>query len=166
MAKGTDWVKVLQVLTVYRLPDPGSEWRLHRDGFGQTALADLLGGDFALAAKDTLYRCHDRLRPHKKALFTHLANRWRDLFNADWHQPEGRIEAHIFISFLAYCLHVTLRARRKVLAPGLTPRAVFEKMANVHRYPSARLRAARGFRLPCPGGQGADGACDFRKTLV
>ena len=82
--EGTDWVKVLQVLTVYRLLDPGSEWRLHRDWFGQTALADLLDGDFALAAKDTLYRCHDRLLPHKEALFSHLANRWRDLFNADY----------------------------------------------------------------------------------
>ena len=82
--EGTDWVKVLQVLTVYRLLDPGSEWRLHRDWFGQTALADLLDSDFALAAKDTLYRCHDRLLPHKEALFSHLANRWRDLFNADY----------------------------------------------------------------------------------
>jgi transposase len=82
--EGTDWVKVLQVLTVYRLLDPGSEWHLHRDWFGQTALADLLGGDFALVAKDTLYRCHDRLLPHKEALFSHLANRWRDLFNADY----------------------------------------------------------------------------------
>ena len=82
--EGTDWVKVLQVLTVYRLLDPGSEWRLHRDWFGQTALADLLGGDFALVAKDPLYRCHDRLLPHKEALFSHLANRWRDLFNADY----------------------------------------------------------------------------------
>ncbi len=82
--EGTDWVKVLQVLTFYRLLDPGSEWRLHRDWFGQTALADLLGGDFALAAKDTLYRCHDRLVEHKAALFTHLFNRWRDLFNVGY----------------------------------------------------------------------------------
>ena len=82
--EGTDWVKVLQVLTVYRLLDPGSEWRLHRDWFGQTALGDLLDSDFALVAKDTLYRCHDRLLPHKEALFSHLANRWRDLFNADY----------------------------------------------------------------------------------
>lgn len=43
-----------------------------------------------------------------------------------WHQREERIEAHVFISFLSYCLHVTLRARLKALAPGLTPRAVFE----------------------------------------
>lgn len=82
--EGTDWIKVLQVLTFYRLLDPGSEWRLHRDWFAQSALADLLGGDFALAAKDTLYRCHDRLLAHKEALFTHLSNRWRDLFHADY----------------------------------------------------------------------------------
>ena len=48
-----------------------------------------------------------------------------------WHQLESRIEAHVFISFQAYCLQVTLRARLKALAPGLTPRAVFEKMSNV-----------------------------------
>ena len=82
--EGTDWTKVLQVLTIYRLLDPGSEWRLHRDWFESTALADLLDGDFSLAAKDTLYRCHDRLLPHKEALFTHLAGKWRDLFNPDY----------------------------------------------------------------------------------
>jgi len=47
------------------------------------------------------------------------------------HQLEGRIEAHIFVAFLAYCLHVTLRARLKPLAPGLTPRAVLDKLAAV-----------------------------------
>ena len=82
--EGTDWTKVLQVLTIYRLLDPGSEWRLHRDWFPSTALADLLDGDFSLAAKDTLYRCHDLLLPHKDALFSHLHNRWRDLFNPDY----------------------------------------------------------------------------------
>lgn len=82
--EGTDWTQVLQVLTIYRLLDPGSEWRLHRDWFESTALADLLHSDFALAAKDTLYRCHDLLPPHKAALFTHLHNRWRDLFNPDF----------------------------------------------------------------------------------
>lgn len=82
--EGTDWVKVLQVLTFYRLLDPGSEWRLHRDWFDQSALADLLNSDFSLAAKDTLYRCHDLLLKHKTALFSHLSNHWRDLFNADY----------------------------------------------------------------------------------
>ena len=48
-----------------------------------------------------------------------------------FHQLEKRIEAHIFVAFMAYCLHVTLRARLKALAPGLTPRAVLDKMAEV-----------------------------------
>jgi len=48
-----------------------------------------------------------------------------------FHQDEERIEAHIFLAFLAYCLHVTLGNQLKALAPGLTPRAVFEKFAAV-----------------------------------
>ncbi len=46
-----------------------------------------------------------------------------------FHQDEARIEAHIFIAFLAYCLHVTLKRRLHVMAPGLTPRSVLEKFA-------------------------------------
>jgi transposase len=48
-----------------------------------------------------------------------------------FHQDEARIEAHIFIAFLAYCLHVTLGRRLHALAPGLTPRSVIEKFAAV-----------------------------------
>src|ERR1700704_4865169 len=48
-----------------------------------------------------------------------------------YHQLEQRVEAHIFVAFLAYCLHVTLRARLKPLAPGLTPRAVLDKFAAI-----------------------------------
>jgi hypothetical protein len=48
-----------------------------------------------------------------------------------FHQREARIEAHVFIAFLAYCLHVTLSRRLHALAPGLTPRAVLEKFAAV-----------------------------------
>jgi hypothetical protein len=48
-----------------------------------------------------------------------------------FHQQQARIEAHIFIAFLAYCLHVTLGRKLKALAPGLTPRAVLEKFAAV-----------------------------------
>lgn len=47
------------------------------------------------------------------------------------HQLERRIEAHLFLCFLAYCLHVTLRRRLRDLAPGLTPRAVLEKFATI-----------------------------------
>jgi transposase len=48
-----------------------------------------------------------------------------------FHQDESRIEAHIFVSFLAYCLHVTLGRRLRDLAPGLTARSVLEKFAAV-----------------------------------
>jgi DDE family transposase len=82
--KGTRWDQVLLVLVTYRLLAPGSEWRLHRQWFEQTALADLLGADFGLAEIHKLYRCHDRLLEHKEALFSHLAGRWKDLFNASY----------------------------------------------------------------------------------
>jgi transposase len=48
-----------------------------------------------------------------------------------FHQDEQRVEAHIFIAFLAYCLHVTLKRRLHALAPGLTPRSVLEKFSAV-----------------------------------
>jgi hypothetical protein len=48
-----------------------------------------------------------------------------------FHQDIDRIEAHIFVAFIAYCLHVSLRHRLIALAPGLTPRAVLEKFAAV-----------------------------------
>lgn len=82
--KGTRWDQVLFVLTAYRLLAPGSEWRLHREWFGRTALADLLGGDERLADPHALYACHDRVLAHKEALFGHLVERWRDLFNASF----------------------------------------------------------------------------------
>ena len=80
--QGRRWAHVLQTLVAYRLIDPGSEWRLHRQWYEESAMADLLGEDFGLVEKNTLYRCHDRLLRHKKALFSHLTNRWSDLFNA------------------------------------------------------------------------------------
>jgi len=80
--KGTRWDHVLQTLVSYRLIDPGSEWRLHREWFDKSAMADLLGGDYRLAADDTLYRCLDHLVDHKLALFSHLQQRWKDLFAA------------------------------------------------------------------------------------
>lgn len=78
--EGTDWERVLEVLVANRLIDPGSEWRLHRHWYAHSAMGDLLGADDTLAAKDTLYRCLDKLVEHKKALFGHLSERWRDLF--------------------------------------------------------------------------------------
>jgi len=80
--KGTRWDWVLRILVTYRLLDPGSEWRLYRHWFEHSAMADLLGADLELAQIHKLYECHDRLVAHKRALFTHLTQRWKDLFNA------------------------------------------------------------------------------------
>jgi transposase len=80
--KGTRWDLILQTLCAYRLIDPGSEWRLHKQWFEESAMADLLGEDFALAEIHKLYDCHDFLLEHKSALFDHLTQRWKDLFNA------------------------------------------------------------------------------------
>jgi Transposase DDE domain len=82
--KGTHWDQILQVLVSYRLIAPGSEWKLHRAWFGNSAMADLLGADFGLAEAHKLYACHDLLLAHKDALFSHLMARWRDLFNANF----------------------------------------------------------------------------------
>jgi transposase len=78
------WAKVLQLLVVNRLIDPGSEFRVHRQWFDQSAMAELLQTDFAVAEKDRLYRCLDRLLEHKAALFQHLRERWQDLFQAQF----------------------------------------------------------------------------------
>jgi transposase len=80
--EGTRWLSVLKTLVAYRLIDPGSEWRLHRLWFDQSAMGDLLGEDFAIAQKDTLYRCLDKLVAHKEDLFSYLRERWSLLFDA------------------------------------------------------------------------------------
>jgi transposase len=83
--KATRWDLVLQTLCAYRLIDPGSEWRLHRQWFEHSAMGDLLGADFSqLAECHKLYECHDLIVPHKTALFDHLSQRWKDLFNAQF----------------------------------------------------------------------------------
>ena len=78
--EGTSWYHLLMVLCAYRWIDPGSEWRLHRDWYGRSAMADLLDEDFGLVAKDNPYRCLDKLVAHKAALFSFLKERWNDLF--------------------------------------------------------------------------------------
>lgn len=80
--EGTEWLHVLKTLAMYRLIDPGSEWRLHRQWYERSAMADLLGEDEALVQPNTLYRCLDKLLAHKQALFTHLKRRWETLFDA------------------------------------------------------------------------------------
>jgi transposase len=82
--EGTCWRDILQTLVCYRLIDPGSEWRLHRLWFEQSAMGDLLGHDYALVEKNALYRTLDKLLAHKPPLFSHLQQRWRDLFGANF----------------------------------------------------------------------------------
>jgi len=48
-----------------------------------------------------------------------------------YHRLERRVDAHILIAFLAYCLQVTLKNRLQIHAPGLTPTSVLEKLATI-----------------------------------
>lgn len=76
------WAKVLELLVVRQLVAPGSKWHLHRRWFLASAMDELLDEDFAVAAKNRLYECLDKLDTHRAALFTHLQARWKDLFGA------------------------------------------------------------------------------------
>jgi transposase len=76
------WEKVLQLLAVNRLCQPGSEFAVHRQWFINSAMDELLESDFAVAEKDRLYRCLDRVLKHKDALCRHLVERWKTLFDA------------------------------------------------------------------------------------
>ncbi len=78
------WARVLQLLVVNRLIDPGSELRIHRQWFLRSAMDELLEVDFAAAGKDRLYRCLDRILAHKDALCQHLAQRWKTLFDTSF----------------------------------------------------------------------------------
>jgi len=75
---------------------------------------------------DQIWRCYMQLVFVEEAFRT-LKNDLglRPIFH---HKPE-RIEAHLFVSFLAYCLSITLRQQLRSLAPGLMPRVVLEKLA-------------------------------------
>ena len=82
--QGTRWLNVFKTLVCYRLIDPGSEWRLHRHWYEQSAMGDLLGEDFGLVQSDKLYRCLDKLVPHKQRLFAFLRQRWQALFGVQF----------------------------------------------------------------------------------
>jgi hypothetical protein len=79
--KGTRWDLIVEALCCYQLIEPGSEWKLHRYWYEKSAMGDLLGAGFELAEIHKLYQCLDRLMVHKRVLFDHLRQRWKDLFN-------------------------------------------------------------------------------------
>jgi transposase len=78
------WAQVLELLVINRLIAPGSEFHLHREWFDHSAMDVLLGTDFAVAEKDRLYRCLDRVLEHKSDLFQHLQQRWKNLFDVSF----------------------------------------------------------------------------------
>lgn len=78
------WTKVLQLLVINRLCEPGSEFAVHRRWFLRSAMDELLATDFAVAEKDRLYRCLDRVLPHKDELCRFLTARWKTLFDAQF----------------------------------------------------------------------------------
>ena len=82
--EGTDWLKILKTLVAYRLIDPGSEWRLHRQWYPHTAMGDLLDRSEEAIELHALYRCLDKLLAHKEDFFHFLSERWRDLFQAGY----------------------------------------------------------------------------------
>jgi transposase len=82
--EAVSWEKVLRLLVVNRLLDPGSEFHVHRQWFVDSAMDELLETDFAVAGKDRLYRCLDRILEHKQDLFVWLKQKWADLFQADF----------------------------------------------------------------------------------
>ena len=82
--KGTSWLNILKALTCYRLIDPGSEFRFHREWYVRSAMGDLLGEDYSLAQKDKPYRCLDLLLKHRDELFEYLKGQWGNLFGAKY----------------------------------------------------------------------------------
>jgi transposase len=82
--EAVSWEKVLRLLVVNRLLDPGSEFHVHRQWYVDSAMDELLETDFAVAGKDRLYRCLDRILEHKQDLFVWLNQKWADLFHADF----------------------------------------------------------------------------------
>jgi len=82
--ESVSWEKVLRLLVVNRLLDPGSEFRVHRQWYVDSAMDELLETGFEVAEKDRLYRCLDRVLEHKQELFVYLKQKWADLFRADF----------------------------------------------------------------------------------
>ena len=82
--KGTSWLNMLKALVCYRLIDPGSEFRFHREWYVRSAIGDLLGEDYSLAQKDKAYRCLDLLLEHRDELFGFLKGQWGKLFEAKY----------------------------------------------------------------------------------
>ncbi|MBI2837531.1 MAG: IS1634 family transposase, partial [Acidobacteria bacterium] len=104
---------------------------LRKDKFRETIRREghyLLRSNLCSEKPATLWQQYIRLTEIEQA-FRNLKD---DLsLRPIFHQLETRIEAHIFIAFMAYCLQVTLKHRLRSLAPGLSPREVLDKFAGI-----------------------------------
>jgi transposase len=78
------WSKIAAVLAINRLCDPGSEWAIQQRWYPATALDDLIGIEDGKVDDSRLYRCLDRLLPHKTKLEQHLRQRYGELFAAEF----------------------------------------------------------------------------------
>src|SRR5215472_3368949 len=78
------WSRVAAVLAINRLCAPGSELAVEERWYPSTALDDLLGIEEGKINDTRLYRCLDRMLPHKTALERHLKQRYGELFAAEF----------------------------------------------------------------------------------
>lgn len=143
---------MFKTLVVCRLLDPGSEWELHRSWFDRSAMGDLV--HVKLLPRDGELYVLARRHEGQYLLRSNLtggdpAELWRNYIHLVrieesfrtlkgdlglrpvFHQLDGRIEAHVFISFLAYCLHVILEQYNKKAATGLSFRSVLARMSEI-----------------------------------
>ena len=92
--EGTRWLDILKIQVCYRLIDPGSDWRLHRQWYEHSALRDLLGCDRVIAST-TLYRCLDKLTAQAGVLLV-LARALDDAVQRALRHPALRFDQHLF----------------------------------------------------------------------
>jgi transposase len=78
------WSRVAAVLAINRLCAPGSELAIEERWYPSTALDDLLGIEEGKINDTRLYRCLDRILPHKTKLEQHLKQRYGELFGAQF----------------------------------------------------------------------------------
>jgi transposase len=78
------WSRVAAVLAINRLCAPGSELAIEERWYPSTALDDLLGIEAGKINDTRLYRCLDRILPHKTKLERHLKQRYGELFGAEF----------------------------------------------------------------------------------
>lgn len=107
------------------------QFRLNRAKLRQVRRREghyLLRSNLAHESPARLWQFYIQLTEVEQA-FKELKSDWA--IRPIWHQKDERIEAHIFVAFLAYCLQVSLKARLKAYASGLTARSVLDKLAGI-----------------------------------